>query len=105
MNNESGLSVPQTRDTLIIYSGGLDSTTLLYEEQARVALAVTFGYARKQFLQLVGPGHVLLVHAVHHANGFHVVKTDGCHLVQNNHSNYLYEYSNVLVLSSLPFGL
>ena len=44
MNNESGLSVPQTRDTLIIYSGGLDSTTLLYEEQARVALAVTFDY-------------------------------------------------------------
>lgn len=32
------------RDSLIIYSGGLDSTTLLYEEQSRVALAITFDY-------------------------------------------------------------
>ena len=32
------------RDSIIIYSGGLDSTTLLYEEQARIALAVTFDY-------------------------------------------------------------
>ena len=29
---------------MIIYSGGLDSTTLLYEERERVALAVTFDY-------------------------------------------------------------
>jgi len=29
---------------VIIYSGGLDSTTLLYEERERVALAVTFDY-------------------------------------------------------------
>ena len=32
------------KDSVIIYSGGLDSTTLLYEEQRRVALAVTFDY-------------------------------------------------------------
>ena len=32
------------KDSVIIYSGGLDSTTLLYDEQARVALAVTFDY-------------------------------------------------------------
>ena len=32
------------KDTIIIYSGGLDSTTLLYEEQRRIALAVTFDY-------------------------------------------------------------
>ena len=29
---------------MIVYSGGLDSTTLLYEERKRVALAVTFDY-------------------------------------------------------------
>jgi 7-cyano-7-deazaguanine synthase len=32
------------KDSVIIYSGGLDSTTLLYEERSRVALAVTFDY-------------------------------------------------------------
>ena len=32
------------RDSVIVYSGGLDSTTLLYEERERVALAVTFDY-------------------------------------------------------------
>lgn len=32
------------KDSVIIYSGGLDSTTLLYEERNRVALAVTFDY-------------------------------------------------------------
>ncbi|MBQ8704036.1 MAG: 7-cyano-7-deazaguanine synthase QueC [Bacteroidales bacterium] len=32
------------KDSVIIYSGGLDSTTLLYEERLRVALAVTFDY-------------------------------------------------------------
>lgn len=31
-------------DSVIIYSGGLDSTTLLYEERQRIALAVTFDY-------------------------------------------------------------
>ena len=33
-----------TKDSIIIYSGGLDSTTLLYEERERIALAVTFDY-------------------------------------------------------------
>ncbi len=32
------------RDSVIIYSGGLDSTTLLYDERERIALAVTFDY-------------------------------------------------------------
>ena len=32
------------KDSAIIYSGGLDSTTLLYEEQQRIALAITFDY-------------------------------------------------------------
>lgn len=32
------------KDSVIIYSGGLDSTTLLYEERSRIALAVTFDY-------------------------------------------------------------
>lgn len=32
------------RDSVIVYSGGLDSTTLLYEERERIALAVTFDY-------------------------------------------------------------
>lgn len=33
-----------TRDTLLILSGGMDSTTLLYDERERIALAVTFDY-------------------------------------------------------------
>ena len=32
------------KDTLLIYSGGLDSTTLLWEYAARIALAVNFSY-------------------------------------------------------------
>jgi len=32
------------KDSLIVYSGGLDSTTLLYEYQDRIALAVSFHY-------------------------------------------------------------
>ena len=32
------------KHSVIVYSGGLDSTTLLYERQAEVALAVTFSY-------------------------------------------------------------
>jgi len=32
------------KDSVIIYSGGLDSTTLLYEERQRIALAITFDY-------------------------------------------------------------
>ena len=32
------------KDSIIVLSGGLDSTTLLYEYQSRIALAVSFGY-------------------------------------------------------------
>lgn len=35
---------PKRRDALIVLSGGMDSTTLLYEYNARIALAVTFMY-------------------------------------------------------------
>ena len=35
---------PKGRDALIVLSGGMDSTTLLYEYRARIALAVTFLY-------------------------------------------------------------
>lgn len=33
-----------TKDSIIVLSGGLDSTTLLYEYQEKIALAVTFDY-------------------------------------------------------------
>lgn len=33
-----------TKDSVIILSGGLDSTTLLYEGRERIALAITFDY-------------------------------------------------------------
>lgn len=33
-----------TKDSIIVLSGGLDSTTMLYEYQDRIALAVTFHY-------------------------------------------------------------
>ena len=32
------------KDTLLIYSGGIDSTTMLYEYSDRIALALTFDY-------------------------------------------------------------
>ncbi len=35
------------KDSVLILSGGVDSTTLLYEEQLRIALAVTFDYGSK----------------------------------------------------------
>lgn len=41
------------KDSVIIYSGGLDSTTLLYEEQERIALAVTFDYGSNHAAQEV----------------------------------------------------
>lgn len=37
-------SSSSAKDAVIIYSGGLDSTTLLYEAQERIALALTFDY-------------------------------------------------------------
>ena len=36
-------TTPQ-KDSVIILSGGLDSTTLLYEQRQRIALAITFDY-------------------------------------------------------------
>lgn len=41
--NSLHADTPQ-KDSVIIYSGGLDSTTLLYEKQQRIALAVSFNY-------------------------------------------------------------
>ncbi len=38
---------PIMKDTVLILSGGVDSTTLLYEEQERIALAVSFDYGSK----------------------------------------------------------
>ena len=32
------------KDCIIVLSGGIDSTTLLYEYQDRIAMAVTFDY-------------------------------------------------------------
>ena len=32
------------KDSILIYSGGIDSTTMLYEYQSRIALAVSFDY-------------------------------------------------------------
>lgn len=37
-------SAPSSPDAAIIYSGGLDSTTLLYEYKSRIALAISFHY-------------------------------------------------------------
>lgn len=44
MTDNKMVADARLRDSVIIYSGGLDSTTLLYEECDRVALAVTFDY-------------------------------------------------------------
>ena len=44
MTDSNIAAFPQPKDSVIIYSGGLDSTTLLYEERQRIALAVTFNY-------------------------------------------------------------
>ena len=35
------------KDSVLILSGGVDSTTLLYDEQERIALAVSFDYGSK----------------------------------------------------------
>jgi 7-cyano-7-deazaguanine synthase len=40
MDNDS----TPNKDSVIVLSGGLDSTTLLYEQRARIALAVSFDY-------------------------------------------------------------
>lgn len=36
--------IPMAKDTLLIASGGMDSTTMLHEYASRIALAVTFNY-------------------------------------------------------------
>ena len=36
--------IMMTKDSVLIVSGGMDSVTLLYDEQERIALAVTFDY-------------------------------------------------------------
>ncbi len=41
----------QNRTGLIVLSGGLDSTTLLYDRQEEIALAVTFDYGSKHNAQ------------------------------------------------------
>ena len=40
-------AVAMKKDTVIILSGGMDSVTLLYDQQARIALAVSFDYGSK----------------------------------------------------------
>ena len=35
------------KDSVIILSGGVDSVTLLYDEQERIALAISFDYGSK----------------------------------------------------------
>ena len=39
--------VANMKDSVIILSGGVDSTTLLYDEKDRIALAITFDYGSK----------------------------------------------------------
>ena len=58
------------KDSIIIYSGGLDSTTLLYDERSRIALAVTFDYGSnhaereiacaKHHCELLGVEHLVI---------------------------------------------
>ncbi|RUS97582.1 hypothetical protein DSM106972_083190 [Dulcicalothrix desertica PCC 7102] len=35
------------KDSLILYSGGMDSTVLLYDKREEIALAVSFNYGSK----------------------------------------------------------
>ena len=64
------MSNEKTKDAVNILSGGMDSVTLLYEQQARIALAITFDYGSnhnqreamyaKQHCQLLGIEHLLI---------------------------------------------
>lgn len=47
----AGSVLSMTKDSLIILSGGLDSTTLLHEYKEQIALAVTFDYHARQAAQ------------------------------------------------------
>lgn len=44
MTNQANQSHQTKRDSVIVLSGGLDSVTLLYQEQRRIALALSFDY-------------------------------------------------------------
>jgi 7-cyano-7-deazaguanine synthase len=35
------------KDSILVYSGGMDSTTLLYEQKDRISLAINFNYGSK----------------------------------------------------------
>lgn len=35
------------KDSILVYSGGMDSTTLLYQEQERIGMAIHFNYGSK----------------------------------------------------------
>ena len=64
------MSNTNTKDAVIILSGGMDSVTLLYEQQARIALAITFDYGSnhnqrealyaKKHCQQLGIAHLLI---------------------------------------------
>ena len=40
------------KDSLIIVSGGMDSTTILYEYRERIALAITFDYGQNHVVEI-----------------------------------------------------
>ena len=44
LSNRKTPTSSSMKDTILIYSGGMDSTTLLYEYQERISIAVSFDY-------------------------------------------------------------
>jgi len=50
------------KDSILIYSGGMDSTTLLYQEQERIGMAIHFNYGSKH-------NHTEFNYAFHNAEG------------------------------------
>ena len=54
MTYDTSAADARLRDSVIIYSGGLDSTTLLYDERERIALAVTFDYGSNHAEREIG---------------------------------------------------
>ena len=44
---EPKCSISDMKDSVIVLSGGMDSTTLLHERKEQIALAVTFDYGSK----------------------------------------------------------
>lgn len=61
---------PSTKDAVIVLSGGMDSVTLLYDQQERIALAITFDYGSnhnqreasfaRQHCEALGIEHLLI---------------------------------------------